>query len=180
MDQSNIIESTVRVWRSRTYGARLGYETHYVGWPFYIHASSTPALKERYTRISWPLFRPRRPADPQPLLRVPADPAALPRTRSISRPAATSGIPWPFWTMERDAKDRRAPLASPDADLRAADDATMEEVFYFWPFFRRHTGPRRQLRLNASDVLFLSIATRSEGETRRAATSARSFRCGLS
>ena len=118
------------------------------------------------TRISWPLFStldgPRIHSRSYAFLLI------LPlytHTLDLKTGSEIDGFPWPFWTIERDAQsgERRSIRLMPIYERRTT--ATMEQVFYFWPFYRRHTGLGDSSGYRRSDVLFLFYRDQIEGET---------------
>ena len=156
-----------RLWP--IYGhTRLGreYESRYVGWPFHIRAVSHPGGTEQITsRISWPFFSaidgPRLHSRSYAFLLV------LPlytHTVDLAHDTATRGFPWPFWVEQVDRRtgERLSLRLTPFYGRRRT--ATLDSVFYFWPFYRRRDGRGDDAAYRRTDVLFLVYRDQWEGE----------------
>jgi hypothetical protein len=151
------------LWGHTVLGA--DYESRYVGWPFYIRAIEHPGREgEVTTRISWPFFSsidgPRVHSRSYGFLLI------FPlytETVDLKSDTETTGFPWPFWTVERDRKtgERLGLRLTPFYEDRRT--ATMESVFYLWPFYRRHTGLGDDAEYRRTDVLFLFYRDQHEG-----------------
>jgi hypothetical protein len=152
------------LWGHTVLGA--DFESRYVGWPFSIRAVEHPGREDQVTtRISWPFFSsidgPRIHSRSYAFLLI------FPlytKTVDLKSDREMTGFPWPFWTVERDRKtgERLTLRLTPFYEDRRT--ATMESVFYLWPFYRRHTGLGEDASYRRTDVLFLIYRDQHEGE----------------
>jgi hypothetical protein len=152
------------LWGHTALGA--DYESRYVAWPFYIRAVEHPGREGQVTtRISWPFFSsidgPRLQSRSYGFLLI------FPlytETVDLKSDTETTGFPWPFWTVERDRKtgERLTLRLTPFYQYRRT--ATMESVFYLWPFYRRHTGLGEDASYRRTDSMFVIYRDQYEGE----------------
>ncbi|MGH7899475.1 MAG: hypothetical protein ACREQQ_16085, partial [Candidatus Binatia bacterium] len=142
-------------------------DTSYVGWPVYIRSVAHPGREEQVTtRISWPLFTTIESSRLESwsyaflLLVLPL------YTHTIDHAAGTEtyGFPWPFWVyqLDRQSGERRSLRLTPFYQERVTPVA--RSVFYFWPFYRRHTGEGEDASYRRTDVLFVLYRDQSEGD----------------
>jgi hypothetical protein len=142
------------------------YESQYLLWPFSIRAVSHPGQNDETTsRISWPLFS----AVDGPTLhsRSYAFLLVLPlytRTVDLARDTDTRGFPWPLWVeqIDRRSGERRSLRLTPFFGRRRT--ATLDSVFYLWPFYRQRTGRGEDAAYRRTDVLFVMYRDQWEGE----------------
>jgi hypothetical protein len=152
------------LWGHTVLGA--DYESRYVCWPFYIRAVEHPGREDQVTtRISWPFFSsidgPRIHSRSYAFLLI------FPlytKTVDLKSDTETTGFPWPFWTVERDLKTGEQLTLRLTPFYEDRRTATMESVFYLWPFYRRHTGLGEDASYRRTDVLFLIYRDQDEGE----------------
>jgi len=142
------------------------YESRYVGWPFSIRAVSHPGRNDQTTtRISWPFFS----AVDGPTLssRSYAFLLVLPlytHTVDLARDSETRGFPWPLWVeqVDRRSGERQSLRLTPFFGRRRT--ATLDSVFYFWPFYRQRSGRGEDAAYRRTDVLFVVYRDQWEGE----------------
>jgi hypothetical protein len=152
------------VWGHSVLGA--AHESRYVAWPFYIRAVDHPGREgEVTTRISWPFFS----SIDGPFVRSRSYGFLLvfplyTETIDLKSDTETTGFPWPFWTVQRNRKtgERLSLRLTPFYQDRRT--ATMESVFYLWPFYRRRIGLGEDASYRRTDVLFVLYHDQHEGE----------------